>query len=128
MTTEIDIALAMALLLVAAVVATITRKLDLPYSVGLMAAGVALALVPGLLGLALYYPGLRRTPAARATLAELAFPVTATVLGVTLLGGTLTTTQVVGLVVVAVSVTALGLRERSRRPVVDAAEVTARGR
>ncbi|MEJ2870263.1 DMT family transporter [Actinomycetospora sp. OC33-EN08] len=81
---------------------------------------VALALVPGLLGLALYYPGLRRTPAARATLAELAFPVTATVLGVTLLGGSLTATQVAGLVVVAVSVTALGLRERSRRPVVAA--------
>lgn len=81
---------------------------------------VALALVPGLLGLALYYPGLRSTPAARATLAELAFPVTATVLGVTLLGGSLTGTQVVGLVVVALSVTLLGVRERSRRPVVEA--------
>ncbi|GAA4823615.1 DMT family transporter [Actinomycetospora corticicola] len=94
---------------------------------------IALALVPGLLGLALYYPGLRRTPAARATLAELAFPLTATVLGVTLLGGTLTATQVVGLVVVAVSVTALGLRERSRRPVVAAGDapgetVSPRGR
>ncbi|MDL5158055.1 DMT family transporter [Actinomycetospora termitidis] len=87
-------------------------------SVGQLPPLVALALVPGLLGLALYYPGLRRTPAARATLAELAFPVTATILGVTLLGGTLTATQVLGLVVVAVSVTALGLRERSRRPVV----------
>lgn len=77
-----------------------------------------LALVPGLLGLTLYYLGLRTTPAARATLAELAFPVTATVLGVTVLGGSLSITQVLGLVVVAGSVTALGLRERSRRPVV----------
>lgn len=79
---------------------------------------VLLALVPGLLGLALYYPGLRSTPAARATLAELAFPATATVLGVTLLGGSLSATQWIGLVVVAASVTALGLRERSRDPVV----------
>ena len=47
MTTDITIALAMALLLVAALVAMVTRRLDLPYSVGLMAAGIALALVPG---------------------------------------------------------------------------------
>ena len=80
-----------------------------------------LALVPGLLALFLYYLGLRTTPAARATLAELAFPVTATVLGVTVLGGTLSATQVLGLVVVVASVTALGLRERSRRPVVATA-------
>ncbi len=33
-----------------------------------------LALIPGLLALSLYYRGLQRTPAARATLAELAFP------------------------------------------------------
>jgi drug/metabolite transporter (DMT)-like permease len=33
-----------------------------------------LALVPGLLALLLYYRGLRGTPAAAATLAELAFP------------------------------------------------------
>ena len=39
---------------------------------------VLLALIPGLLGLTLYYIGLRATAAARATLAELAFPVTAT--------------------------------------------------
>ncbi|MFC5064381.1 DMT family transporter [Actinomycetospora atypica] len=89
-------------------------------TVGQLPPLVALALVPGLLGLTLYYPGLRSTPAARATLAELAFPVTATVLGVTLLGGSLTPTQVVGLVVVALSVTLLGVRERSRRPVVRA--------
>jgi drug/metabolite transporter (DMT)-like permease len=35
------------------------------------------ALVPGLLALVLYYLALRRTPASRATLAELAFPLTA---------------------------------------------------
>jgi drug/metabolite transporter, DME family len=77
-----------------------------------------LALIPGLLGLALYYLGLRRTAAARATLAELAFPITATVLGVAVLGVTLSATQWLGMVVVAASVTALGRRERTRRPVV----------
>jgi drug/metabolite transporter (DMT)-like permease len=77
-----------------------------------------LALVPGLLGLTLYYRGLRTTPAARATLAEMAFPVTAALIGVGLLGAQLAPTQWLGLVVIVASVTALGLRGRSRRPVV----------
>jgi drug/metabolite transporter, DME family len=79
---------------------------------------VLLALVPGLLGLTLYYIGLRSTAAARATLAELAFPVTAALIGVGVLGASLTWTQWLGLVVVVASVTSLGLRERSERPVV----------
>jgi DME family drug/metabolite transporter len=78
-----------------------------------------LALIPGLLGLALYYVGLRSTAAARATLAELAFPVTATLIGVNLLGTDLSPTQWLGLVVVVVSVTALGLRERAPEPLVQ---------
>jgi drug/metabolite transporter (DMT)-like permease len=79
---------------------------------------VLLALVPGLLGLTLYYIGLRSTAAARATLAELAFPVTAALIGVGLLGTHLEASQWFGLLVVVVSVTALGLRERSPKPVV----------
>ncbi len=79
---------------------------------------VLLALVPGLLGLSLYYLGLRATAAARATLAELAFPVTAALIGVTLLDRSLSVTQWIGLVVVVASVTALGLRERSHEPAV----------
>ncbi|HYH28858.1 MAG TPA: EamA family transporter [Pseudonocardia sp.] len=81
---------------------------------------VLLALVPGLLGLTLYYIGLRSTAAARATLAELAFPVTATLIGVGLLGTRLEPSQWIGLLVVVASVTALGLRERSPQPVVRA--------
>jgi drug/metabolite transporter, DME family len=81
---------------------------------------VLLALVPGLLGLTLYYIGLRSTAAARATLAELAFPVTAALIGVGLLGTHLEPTQWLGLLVVVASVTGLGLRERSRRPTVQA--------
>lgn len=79
---------------------------------------VLLALIPGLLGLTLYYVGLRSTAASRATLAELAFPVTAAMVGVGVLGTRLSATQWLGLVIVVVAVTALGLRERSERPVV----------
>lgn len=42
---------------------------------------VALALVPGLAALAVYYRGLAGTPASAATLAELAFPLTAILIG-----------------------------------------------
>lgn len=72
-----------------------------------------LAFIPGLLALSLYYVGLRATPAARATLAELAFPATAAVIGVSFLGATLSATQWLGLAVVVVSVTALGWHERA---------------
>lgn len=78
-----------------------------------------LAFIPGLLGLAVYYVGLRSTPAARATLAELAFPVMAAFIGVTFLDETMSVTQWIGFAIVLVSVTALGLHERvRRRPVV----------
>jgi len=76
---------------------------------------ILLAIVPGLLALSLYYVGLRATPASRATLAELAFPVTAALIGVGLLGTRLTVTQWVGFAVVVVAVTALGWHERVRR-------------
>lgn len=80
---------------------------------------VLLALIPGLLALVLYYVGLRSTPAARATLAELAFPATAALIGVTLLGARLSGTQWLGFAVVIAAVTGLGLHERVRRaPVV----------
>ncbi len=72
----------------------------------------ALALIPGLLAIGLYYRGLRTTPASRATLAELAFPLTAALVGVLVLGTVLSTTQWIGLVVVAGAVTALALHER----------------
>jgi drug/metabolite transporter (DMT)-like permease len=82
---------------------------------------VLLAIIPGLLALSLYYVGLRATPASRATLAELAFPVTAALVGVGLLDNRLTWTQWLGFAIVVTSVTALGWHERVRgrtRPVV----------
>jgi drug/metabolite transporter, DME family len=83
---------------------------------------VLLALIPGVLALSLYYIGLRTTPASRATLAELAFPVTAALVGVGLLGARLSWTQWLGFAVVVAAVTALGWHERVRRtrPVVEA--------
>jgi drug/metabolite transporter, DME family len=55
-----------------------------------------LALVTGLLALGLYYYGLKRTPAVAATLAELAFPVSAILVGYFKFGQTLTGWQWVG--------------------------------
>lgn len=75
---------------------------------------VLLAFVPGLFALSLYYVGLRATPAARATLAELAFPVTAAVIGVTFLNARLSGTQWLGLAIVIASITALGWHEKVR--------------
>ncbi len=72
----------------------------------------ALALVPGLLAIGLYYRGLRSTPASRATLAELAFPLTAALVGVLVLNNSLTATQWAGFAVVALAVTGLALHER----------------
>lgn len=78
-----------------------------------------LALIPGLLALSLYYVALRRSPASRATLAELAFPLTAALVGVTLLDARLDGSQWVGFVVVLVAVVLLCLHEHnSRRPAV----------
>src|SRR5205823_4138498 len=52
-----------------------------------------LALVTGLLALGLYYYGLRKTPAVLAAIAELAFPVTAALVGIYVFGDTLRWTQ-----------------------------------
>lgn len=84
-----------------------------------------LALVPGALALALYYVGLRRTAASRATLAELMFPVTSVLVGVTLLDTQLTWSRWLGVAIVVISVTGLVLHEaRSRRTGVVQAPTT----
>lgn len=98
---------------------------DTPLAIGTSAAWriALLALVPGLLALLLYYRGLSNTPASRATLAELAFPLTAALVGVTVLRGSLDGSQWVGFLVVLASVVGLALHERaSERPAVAAAD------
>ena len=80
-----------------------------------------LAAIPGLLALLLYYRALGRTPASRATLAELAFPLTAALVGVVALDASLTGSQWVGFAVVLASVVGLAVHEQvANRPSVVA--------
>lgn len=65
---------------------------------------VLLALVPGLLALMLYYNGLQSTPAPAATLAELAFPVSAVVLNYFVFDTVLSATQWIGVVLLAATI------------------------
>jgi drug/metabolite transporter (DMT)-like permease len=58
---------------------------------------IATALLSGLLGLLLYYRGLRDTPAAVATLCELCFPITAVLLNVIVLGVGVGPAQIAGI-------------------------------
>jgi drug/metabolite transporter (DMT)-like permease len=57
---------------------------------------VALALIPGLIALLLYYRGLEKVPASVATFAELAFPATALIVNYIFLGSTISATQLLG--------------------------------
>ena len=68
---------------------------------------IALALVPGLIALLLYYRGLERTTASTATLAELSFPATALILNAIAFGVHLGSLQVLGLVILVGTVTAM---------------------
>ncbi|RIK17271.1 MAG: EamA family transporter [Acidobacteria bacterium] len=87
----------------------------------------ALALLPGLAAMVLYYLALGRTPASRATLAELAFPLTAALVGVVVLGARPTGTQWLGMALVLASVVALSLHERRAAVPAVAAPGPARG-
>jgi drug/metabolite transporter (DMT)-like permease len=69
---------------------------------------VLIALIPGLLGLLLYYRGLSTTRASHATIAELAFPATAVALNWALLGVGVNAGQVVGFVLLWSAIYALG--------------------
>jgi DME family drug/metabolite transporter len=71
-----------------------------------------LALVTGALALFLYYYGLRRTPATVATLAELAYPIAATLVGYLAFGAALRWTQWLGVAVTVAVVSLLPVRGR----------------
>ena len=72
-----------------------------------------LALVTGLAALGLYYYGLQRTPAVLATLGELAFPVTATLVGIYVFNDTLRWTQWLGVAITVAVVSLLPARPRN---------------
>ena len=88
-----------------------------------------LALVTGLAALTLYYYGLRKTPATLASLAELAYPVTAGIVGYLAFGAELRWSQWLGVAVVIAVVTLLPTRPRReivRLPAADARLAPAR--
>lgn len=76
----------------------------------------ALAIIPGLLALSLYYWGLSRTPASRATLAELSFPLVSALVGVTVLGAELSWSQWIGAGTILACVTVMALSRSRERP------------
>ena len=78
---------------------------------------LGLALLPGLLGMLLYYRGLASTPAAMATIAELAFPITGVLVNLFLVTPrqSITTYQVVGIVILWGGIAALDW-VNARRP------------
>ena len=104
-------ALAIVLLLVGGLAGfTQYRPSDLPLYLGL-------ALLPGGLGLLLYYRGLASTPASLATLAELAFPITGVLVNLYLVTPrqSITSWQVAGIVILWVALAALDYAN-ARRP------------
>lgn len=82
---------------------------------------IALALVPGLLSLLVYYRGLRGTPASAATLGELAFPLTALLVGFVALHDLLTASQWIGVAVLTATITVMGTTKPHGMPTAVAA-------
>jgi len=79
-----------------------------------------LALVTGFAAMFLYYYGLRSTPAVAATLAELAFPVTAVLVGYFKFGQTLSGWQWFGVALTSTIVALLPARPQDVTPQVPA--------
>ena len=75
---------------------------------------VLLSLVPGLAALMIYYRGLSRTPASSATLAELAFPLTAILIGWAVFDTVPTTTQWIGIVVLSATIVMMSRAANAR--------------
>jgi drug/metabolite transporter, DME family len=71
-----------------------------------------LAVVTGYFALNLYYYGLQRTPALLAALGELAFPVTAALVGIYVFSSNLRWSQWIGVAVTVAVVTLLPVRRR----------------
>lgn len=80
--------------------AAMALEITLPEFGGLM----LLSLVPGLAAIMIYYRGLSTTPASSATLAELAFPLTALLIGWSVFETVPTTTQWIGIVMLSATI------------------------
>jgi drug/metabolite transporter, DME family len=81
-----------------------------------------LAVVTGLLALALYYVGLKRTPATLASIAELAYPLTAALIGIYAFDSNLRWTQWIGVAIVIGVVSLLPVQRRRSVVQVQAAD------
>ena len=75
---------------------------------------VYLALVTGLLALALYYYGLKRTPAVLSSIAELTYPAIAVIAGIYAYSQHLRWTQWIGVAVILATVTLLPVQRRRK--------------
>lgn len=75
-----------------------------------------LALIPGLIALLVYYRGLRTTPASAATIAELAFPLSAILINSVVFNDVLSATQWLGVIALSGTILVMaGLASRSAR-------------
>ncbi len=72
---------------------------------------LAVVVIPDILGMTIYYFGIRSTPASIATLGELAYPATALIIGVLFLHQSLNVAQVFGLAILIVAVEQLAARK-----------------
>ena len=88
-----------------------------------------LALFPGLIALLVYYRGLRTTPASAATIAELAFPLSAILINIIVFDEILSATQWLGMVALSATILVMArLASRSTRSLgVTSKTVVARG-
>ncbi len=86
-----------------------TDGLVAPLSGNDTAAIVLLAMIPGLAAMLMYYRGLTIVPASTATIAELAFPVSATAINYVAFGSVLVASQWLGLTVLAGAITIMGV-------------------
>ena len=77
---------------------------------------ILLSLIPGLLALTIYYRGLQTTPASVATVAELAFPLSAIVLNFLVFGTTLAATQWVGVLLLSTVLVVMSRRSSQKGP------------
>lgn len=83
--------------------------------VGSFGALLLLAMIPGLLALLVYYRGLTSTPASAASIAELAFPLTAVVINYVAFDAVLTASQWLGLIVLSGTMVTMTWMGRGRR-------------
>jgi drug/metabolite transporter (DMT)-like permease len=91
---------------------------------------ILLSLIPGLAGLLIYYRGLLSTPASVATLAELAFPFTAVLIGWLFLNRVPSPTQFIGFALLwaaLLALTRIDAARGARRPVDELTSAPAAG-